>query len=97
MRTVERQLAELPIVEAFGGPEFFVHGTKAVFIGDEVQIICYIERQIGDTIERHELLRVHMTRARYEANLLKAFARFSENDPAGACHRCLVRGSESEH
>ncbi len=70
-------VAELPVIESFGVPEIFIDGTVAIVEPDVTHIICYVERIVGDRIERHEVLRCHMGNGHYRQNLLAALARMS--------------------
>lgn len=78
-----RALVEPPVIETFGCPEFYISGTVAIIEPEIVHIICYADRisVAGDRMERIEVLRCHIPRAHYAANLLRAFERAS-----GAMH-----------
>lgn len=70
------KVTEPAVIEIYGAAEVYCDGTIAVPDGEVVHILVYVERRSGDLIERHEIARFCMSRARHEANLLRAFERY---------------------
>lgn len=68
-------IAEPPIIETLGAPEFFLSGSVSVITNDVIHIIGYVERIISDNIERIEVMRCHMGKTDYAENLARAVAR----------------------
>lgn len=69
---LKESLREPELMESYGVPEVYIDGTATISEGDVTHVICYVNRTVNGRVTRIEVLRCHMSRSKYEANLVRA-------------------------